>query len=314
MGKKSRQKILNRELKVQNLAKRKKRRKKIFKWSVAVVVAIAVLGGGWFFSNKYYFSKKAKMVNETAEKALNKNIAALATNQGVIKVRLYGSVAPKTVDNFVKLANQGFYDGTKFHRVIGTFMIQGGDPLSRDDSKKESWGTGDPGYKFNDEINPWSLGVNDQTIKSLQGQGYTYDNKLTSLGNLPGFMAMANSGPNTNGSQFFIITESAQPQLDGKHTVFGKVIEGMDVVKKIAATKTDSNDRPLENMIVNKVSIETDAGDLAPIQISSTSAGNQIQINTADGNTSNVKIEPVGGSADSASPIQIQDVTAIPAK
>ena len=133
-------------------------------------------------------------------------IAIIQTNRGSITLELYSNDAPKTVENFVKLANENFYDGIKFHRVISNFMIQTGDPLSKDDDPAND-GTGGPGYSFGDEINYHKIEV--------------------------GSLAMANSGPNTNGSQFFIVTERAQPHLDGKHTVFGKVLEGMDVVTSI---------------------------------------------------------------------------------
>jgi cyclophilin family peptidyl-prolyl cis-trans isomerase len=303
MGKKSRQKILNRELKVQNQEKRKKKRKKFLKWFVIGVVIAALLGGGGFTSWKYYFSKKIKMNNDKkAEALLNKEIAVLDTNQGTIKIRLYRTAAPKTVENFVKLANEGFYDGTKFHRVIADFMIQGGDPLSRDETKINQWGSGGPGYKFDDEINPWAIGVDDQTIKTLQSQGYKYDKNLTSLQNLPGYVAMANSGPSTNGSQFFIITESPQTQLNGKHTVFGRVMMGMDVVKKIAAVKTNTNDRPIDDIVINKVTIETDAGEAVPAPDTASNSpavnitpenGSPIQATTEDGTPINVQMVPV---------------------
>ena len=126
--------------------------------------------------------------------------ATIQTNHGPIHVELYPDDAPKTVDNFVKLANDGFYDSVIFHRVIPDFMIQGGDPTGT--------GSGGPGYTFEDEFN---------------------DHKVDR-----GALAMANAGPNTNGSQFFIVTTEAAPWLDGKHTVFGRVTEGMDVVDKIA--------------------------------------------------------------------------------
>jgi len=133
-------------------------------------------------------------------------VAVIETDKGIIKLELFTNDAPKTVENFVKLASENFYDEIKFHRVISDFMIQTGDPLSKDDDPTND-GTGGPGYSFEDEINFHKVEV--------------------------GSLAMANSGPNTNGSQFFIVTESAQPHLDGKHTVFGKVLEGMEVVRSI---------------------------------------------------------------------------------
>jgi len=173
-------------------------------------------------------------------------IAIIETSKGNIKLELYTNDAPKTVENFVKLANENFYDGTKFHRVISDFMIQGGDPISKGvfgedfvyDPKENPnnlpvAGTGGPGYKFEDEIDPWDLGLDENTIRYYESKGYKYNRNLNSHKVDVGSLAMANSGPNTNGSQFFIVTERAQPHLDGKHTVFGRVIEGMDVVRDI---------------------------------------------------------------------------------
>ncbi len=155
----------------------------------------------------------------------------MTTARGDIKLDLYPKVAPKTVLNFIKLAQEGFYNGTKFHRVVPDFVIQGGDPLSRTDDPKV--GTGGPGYAFEDEINPKSLGVPDEAVKQLEAAGYKYNYDLQSLPVDVGAIAMANAGPNTNGSQFFIVTTNPQPSLNGKHTVFGKVVSGMDVVLKI---------------------------------------------------------------------------------
>lgn len=154
------------------------------------------------------------------------------TAQGDIVLELYPKAAPKTVENFLKLAGANFYDGTKFHRVISDFMIQGGDPLSK--TQDPAVGTGGPGYKFEDEINPASIGVPEEVIKQYETDGYRYNYEIKqSLPIIPGVIAMANSGPNTNGSQFFIVTERPQPHLYGKHTAFGRIIEGMDVVRKI---------------------------------------------------------------------------------
>lgn len=157
------------------------------------------------------------------------NFAVLKTNLGDIKLAFYADASPATVNNFLNLANDGFYNGTRFHRVINDFMIQGGDPKSKDTVQKDMWGTGDPGYKFNDEFN---------------------GNKL-----VRGSLAMANSGPNTNGSQFFIVTAEATPWLDGRHTNFGYVAEGMDVVEKIEAAETDERDRPLTDVVVESVEL-----------------------------------------------------------
>ncbi len=155
-------------------------------------------------------------------------LAIIKTNFGEIKVKFYDKESPVTVNNFLNLAKTGFYDGTKFHRIIKDFMIQGGDPLSKDNDPAND-GQGGPGYQFQDEINQHSL--------------------------VKGSLAMANSGPNTNGSQFFIVTASSTPWLDGKHTNFGYVVEGMETVDKISAVQTDSNDRPKEDVIINSIEL-----------------------------------------------------------
>jgi peptidyl-prolyl cis-trans isomerase B (cyclophilin B) len=147
--------------------------------------------------------------------------ATLHTTHGAIEVELFDHDAPKTVVNFRKLAGEGFYDGVVFHRVIPDFMIQGGDPTGT--------GTGGPGYTFEDEIN---------------------DHKV-----VRGALAMANAGPNTNGSQFFIVTVGAASWLDGKHTVFGEVVEGMDAVDAIESTATDARDKPLEPQTIQSVEL-----------------------------------------------------------
>jgi cyclophilin family peptidyl-prolyl cis-trans isomerase len=147
--------------------------------------------------------------------------ATMHTNHGQIEVELFAADAPKTVDNFVKLSKDGFYDGLIFHRVIKDFMIQGGCP--------EGTGTGGPGYQFEDEFN---------------------DNKI-----VRGALAMANAGPDTNGSQFFIVTTDAAPWLDGKHTVFGRVTEGMDAVDSIEGTATGAQDRPVEDVVIERVEV-----------------------------------------------------------
>jgi peptidyl-prolyl cis-trans isomerase B (cyclophilin B) len=147
--------------------------------------------------------------------------ATLHTNQGAIGVELFDDDAPKTVDNFLSLARKGFYDGVIFHRVIPDFMVQGGDPTGT--------GSGGPGYTFEDEFNEHPVAR--------------------------GALAMANAGPNTNGSQFFIVTADACPWLDGKHTVFGRVTDGMDVVDAISALETDARDRPREDVVIERVEL-----------------------------------------------------------
>jgi peptidyl-prolyl cis-trans isomerase B (cyclophilin B) len=146
--------------------------------------------------------------------------ATMVTNHGEIRLRLFDDDAPKTVENFTTLARDGFYDGLIFHRVIPDFMIQGGCP--------QGTGTGGPGYTFEDEINEHKI--------------------------VRGALAMANAGPNTNGSQFFIVTTDAAPWLDGKHTVFGQVADGMDAVDAIEGAETDARDKPAEDAVI--VSVE----------------------------------------------------------
>ena len=147
--------------------------------------------------------------------------ATVHTNAGPITVEFFDSDAPKTVENFRKLAADGFYDDLIFHRVISEFMIQGGCP--------EGTGTGGPGYTFEDELN---------------------DNKV-----VRGALAMANAGPNTNGSQFFIVTADEAPWLDGKHTVFGRVTDGMETVDAIERTPTGAGDRPVEPQVIERIEL-----------------------------------------------------------
>src|SRR5256714_166697 len=147
--------------------------------------------------------------------------ATMQTSEGAIGLELFDEDAPKTVANFKKLAGDGFYDGLVFHRIIKDFMIQGGCP--------QGTGTGGPGYEFEDEINQHKI--------------------------VRGALAMANAGPNTNGSQFFIVTTDAAPWLDGKHTVFGRVTEGMDAVDALEGTDTDANDRPKQPQRIERVEL-----------------------------------------------------------
>ena len=149
--------------------------------------------------------------------------ATIHTNQGAIELELFDDDAPKTVENFTKLVRDGFYDGVVFHRVIPDFMIQGGDPTGT--------GTGGPGYQFEDEINDHPI--------------------------VRGTLAMANAGPNTNGSQFFIVTAEATPWLDGKHTAFGQVTNGLDVVDRISTAQTDASDRPVDEIRIERVELSS---------------------------------------------------------
>jgi peptidyl-prolyl cis-trans isomerase B (cyclophilin B) len=148
--------------------------------------------------------------------------AVLHTNHGAVGLELYEADAPKTVENFTRLSGEGFYDGLTFHRVIEGFMIQAGCPKGD--------GTGGPGYSFEDEPNDHGV--------------------------VRGALAMANAGPNTNGSQFFIVTADACPWLDGKHTVFGQVTSGMEVADEISKVASDERDRPIEPVTIDRVELK----------------------------------------------------------
>jgi peptidyl-prolyl cis-trans isomerase B (cyclophilin B) len=147
--------------------------------------------------------------------------ATMHTNHGPVAIEFFDEDAPKTVENFRKLSADGFYDGLTFHRVIPEFMIQGGDP--------EGTGTGGPGYTFEDEFNQHKV--------------------------VRGALAMANAGPNTNGSQFFLVTVAEAPWLDGKHTVFGQVTDGMEAVDAIEGLATDARDRPTEPAVIERIEL-----------------------------------------------------------
>lgn len=177
--------------------------------------------------------------------------AIIHTSMGDIEVQLYKNDTPKTVDNFAKLAQNGAYDNLTWHRVIKGFMIQGGDP-----SGDGTGGTSADGGYFADEINPTSLGLTADQIKPLVEKGYIYDYTLKSHKMDVGSLAMANSGPNTNGSQFFIVTEQAQPHLDGQHTVFGKVTKGLDIAVQISSVPVDENDKPTEPVLITSIEVK----------------------------------------------------------
>lgn len=230
MGKQQRLKEQRKLEKIQQEAADKNKSKKLF----STILLLAVVVGGGYFSYKLGtdWSKKSALskVPETENKKdglEDETMVTLETNKGVIKAKLFKNKSPKTVENFLKLSQENFYNGVKFHRVIKDFMIQTGDPNSKDNDWNDD-GTGGPGYQFEDEIND---------VKLVKGK-----------------IAMANSGPNTNGSQFFIVTAESTPWLDGKHTVFGEVIEGMDVVTAIEGEKTNENDHPTEDVVINKIS------------------------------------------------------------
>lgn len=220
----------------------------------AIAIAVLLFGGIWYMTGRegpaqapsdlYNYSQAAEgaqtpqasstaatttaqsPTTSTNTKAMQ---ATLHTTKGDITIE-FSDATPNTVANFTKLAGEGFYNGTKFHRVIAGFMIQGGDPLTKDDTMMARWGTGGPGYQFQDEI--------------------TATNH-----NAVGTIAMANAGPNTNGSQFFI-NVADNSFLDTKHTVFGKVVAGMDVVTAIEHTPTMPGDRPTTPMVITSVDLK----------------------------------------------------------
>jgi cyclophilin family peptidyl-prolyl cis-trans isomerase len=200
-----------------------------------VPVVLVAAGGYWFFSSNGAIpevTNSPQAATTSQEKIMqveNTVSATLHTNKGDITIEFFSSDAPNTVANFIKLAQSGYYDGTKFHRVIKGFMDQGGDPLTKDDSKIAQWGTGGPGYQFADE----NVNAN----------------------NAVGVVSMANAGPNTNGSQFFI-NAADNNVLDGKYSVFGKVVEGLDVVMAINNTPTDPSDRPITPVVISSVTLK----------------------------------------------------------
>ncbi len=215
-------------------------------WFLLAVVIILVVGFVYFLTS----NNKVKVDNNvvttklnTNTKNMNDNVVLLKTNMGDIKIKLFTDKSPITAGNFKKLAEEGFYDGVRFHRVIKGFMIQSGDPLSKDDKDKALWGTGGPGYVIKDEF-------------------------IKGLSNIRGTIAMANSGPNTGGSQFFInlkdntFLDWDKPPTTSKHPVFGEVISGMDVVDKIANVETDGSpqigghDRPIKDITIEKATVE----------------------------------------------------------
>ena len=222
---------------------------------ISILIVLVILGFGiWFFAkgNKTEeniindnsaveaLTEEQAVANTPEEEVTTKDtnkkttMATLNTNMGDIKIEFFEKDAPKTVENFKKLANEKFYDGIKFHRVIKGFMIQAGDPLTKDESKASMWGTGGPGYKFADEIDPNS-------------------DLYTKMGYKKGVMAMANSGPNTNGSQFFIMHKDVP--LPHNYSIFGKVISGIEVVDMIASSKTNPSDRPIDDILIVKVTV-----------------------------------------------------------
>jgi cyclophilin family peptidyl-prolyl cis-trans isomerase len=201
-----------------------------------MVVLLLVITGYFLVKKNMDQAKNNQATNSNIKnfkpfeiKYTEEQIASIKTNLGEIIVKLYSEKAPFAVNNFLTLAEINFYNQTKFHRVIEGFMIQGGNPYTRGENQ-DMYGTGGPGYTFPDEI--------DSSLKLVRGS-----------------LAMANSGPDTNGSQFFIVTAESTPWLDGQYTIFGEVIEGMDVVDKIEALETNERDYPTEEVIVESVDL-----------------------------------------------------------
>ena len=198
-------------------------------WIIVVVLVVAL---GLLLWGKQDSSSNLDVPGDTTASAtdiqtMETTFATLKTNKGDIEIELYTKDTPSTAGNFLKLAQEDFYDGIKFHRVIEGFMIQGGDPLTKDDAQQGLWGTGGPGYTIEDEFAP-------------------------GLSNTRGTLSMANAGPNTGGSQFFI-NHANNTFLDGKHAVFGRVINGMEVVDAIAMSPTAPGDRPIEPIIIEDI-------------------------------------------------------------
>lgn len=207
------------------------RNNKLYIIILLIILIVLTIGGYFLFQNQNSETEEKLTDNNPLDSLQQKAImATIKTNYGDIKIEFFEKDAPKTVENFIKLSKAGFYNGIKFHRVIKGFMIQGGDPLTVDNSLKDKWGTGGPGYYFEDEI---------------------HENNY----NIKGTIAMANIGqPNTNGSQFFINTAD-NSFLNSKHTVFGRVIEGMEIVETIENIETDANDLPIKNVIISLIEI-----------------------------------------------------------
>lgn len=205
------------------------------KKNIFIVVILSLLG---FIVSGCQKQENSEEIMKKAENGVlsgQKNLVAeytkavLKTNQGDITVEFYGKDSPVTVNNFLNLAKDGFYNKTKFHRIIQGFMIQAGDPNSRD-KERRLHGQGGPGYKFADEFNNHKL--------------------------VRGSLAMANAGPGTNGSQFFIVTAQSTPWLDRAHTNFGKVIAGMDIIDKIEHVKVDMNDNPIDEVVIESIELK----------------------------------------------------------
>jgi len=207
--------------------------------STVVIMALVVLGGMYYFTRldvKQDNLDSQNIQNAKYETNLTDNvIMVLKTNFGDVTIRLFASEVPKTTGNFIDLAKKGFYNGTKFHRVIPGFIVQAGDPFTKDDTLAERWGMGGPGYTIEDEF-------------------------VDGLSNVRGTIAMANTGqPNTGGSQFFINVvdniglDFDKEPLSSKHSVFGRVIDGMDVIDAIVLVPTEGSDRPINPVVIEEI-------------------------------------------------------------
>jgi|SRR3989344_2801307 len=205
---------------------------------IGIIVLLLILGGVfWYFKYQNLGTEVQNKNNQNTYMNISETKdpgATLETSKGIIKIEFFKDEAPKTVENFITLAEKGYYNGLIFHRVIKGFMIQGGDPFCGSKDKDSLCGSGGPGYKFADELNP--------VAKSYQ-EGYK-----------KGTVAMANSGPDTNGSQFFIMLQDTP--LPKNYTIFGRVISGQSLVDAIGDTATNAKDRPLEPVFINKVTTE----------------------------------------------------------
>jgi len=191
---------------------------------IIAIVSFGVIGGGaWAIARNTGWIK-----DKFNPKPAKIEYGVIETDKGKIVFELYTKDAPKTTENFKLLTDKKYFDSLKFHRVVKDFVIQGGDPKGDGTGGESAWGG-----QFEDEINPKSLGLSKDVISENEKAGYKYNYKLNSHKMVLGSVAMANSGPNTNGSQFFIVTTQDQPTLDGKYSVFGQVVEGLDVANKI---------------------------------------------------------------------------------
>jgi len=234
MGREQQARIERKQERVKSEIKSIINRRRLTRFLLVAVLVGAGVGMWWSLRD----TGDMTQTNDSATRA------TIETDKGNIVLELFDGDAPETVANFTKLAGEGFYEGTTFHRVIEDFMIQGGDPLSKDGDPSNN-GTGGPGYDFKDEINAESLGFSAEEITALEAEGYKYDSSLTSHKMEKGVLAMANTGPDSNGSQFFIVTTREQSHLNGKHTVFGRVLEGLEIAQAIA-----------ENDVIKKITIE----------------------------------------------------------